>query len=138
MKEKDVKISSLLNQIQILQKEKEKEKENISILNNKIEKSDITSENPKNINSIENGGNHDTNAAAAISNQKKIEKYEEDLKNIRLDVDRLQVEKKEAEVAGKSFLDRFAKKSRNFVYLLIINKSTFVYIIILIRRRIFY
>ena len=111
MKEKDVKISSLLNQIQILQKEKEKEKENISILNNKIEKSDITSENLKNCNSNENSENHDTNAAAAaISNQKKIEKYEEDLKNIRLDVDRLQVEKKEAEVAGKSFLDRFVKK----------------------------
>ena len=123
MKEKDVKISSLLNQIQILQKEKEKEKENISILNNKIEKNDITSENLKNNNSNENNENHDTNAAAAaISNQKKIEKYEEDLKNIRLDVDRLQVEKKEAEVAGKSFLDRFAKKSRNFVCLLIINK----------------
>ena len=110
MKEKDVKISSLLNQIQILQKEKEKEKENISILNNKIEKSDITSENLKYNNSNENSENQDTNAAAAISNQKKIEKYEEDLKNIRLDVDRLQVEKKEAEVAGKSFLDRFVKK----------------------------
>ena len=60
---------------------------------------------------FENSENHDINAAAAISNQKKIEKYEEDLKNIRLDVDRLQVEKKEAEVAGKSFLDRFAGKS---------------------------
>ena len=109
-----MKISSLLNQIQILQKEKEKEKENISLLSNKIEKNDISSESLKNENKNENVDNHDITAAAAaaVSNQKKIEKYEEDLKNIRLDVDRLQVEKKEAEVAGKSFLDRFVVISK--------------------------
>ena len=113
-----MKISSLLNQIQILQKEKEKEKENISLLNNKIEKNEISSESLKNENKNENENVDDYDntaaaaAAAAVSNLKKIEKYEEDLKNIRLDVDRLQVEKKEAEVAGKSFMDRFVVISK--------------------------
>ena len=117
LKEKDVKISILLNQIQTLQKEKEREKENILNLSNKIDKIDfspdsVINNNGDNSDSNNSNNNNDNNdiaanaTATALLNQKKIEKYEDDLKNIRIDVDKLQVEKKEAEDAGKSFMDR--------------------------------
>ena len=45
------------------------------------------------------------------SNQKKIEKYEEELNNVRIDFDRLKVEKKESDVAGKNFMERCSTDS---------------------------
>ena len=112
-----MKISILLNQIQTLQKEKEREKENILNLSNKIDKIDFSPDTVINNNDDNSDSNHSNNnndnndiaanaTATALLNQKKIEKYEDDLKNIRIDVDKLQVEKKEAEDAGKSFMDR--------------------------------
>lgn len=38
--------------------------------------------------------------------RRKIEKYEDDIMNHKLDIERLQSEKLEAEVAGKGFMER--------------------------------
>jgi hypothetical protein len=39
--------------------------------------------------------------------RRKIEKYEDDIMNHKLDIERLQSEKLEAEVAGKGFMERY-------------------------------
>ena len=45
------------------------------------------------------------------SNRKKIEKYEEELNNVRIDFERLKVEKKESDLAGKNFMERYSTYS---------------------------
>ena len=90
LKEKDIKINSLLEQV----KKMEMGKTGKVDLTEKTSITDLMESNQEQV-------------ILDDSNRKKIEKYEEELNNVRIDLERLKVEKKESDVAGKNFMERY-------------------------------
>ena len=94
LKEKDIKINSLLEQV----KKMEMGKTGKVDLTEKTSITDLMESNQEQV-------------ILDDSNRKKIEKYEEELNNVRIDFERLKVEKKESDLAGKNFMERYSTYS---------------------------
>ena len=89
LKEKDVLIASLLSKVAVLQGQIKMNENKMQTNNNNSNSSNSINMDGKKSEAIVNANN--TSIEEHIVLTKKIEKYEEDLKNVRTDVDRLQV-----------------------------------------------